>query len=272
MKRISIIIVMVLMTIVMYTSSASAAEILTQKEAEKKIQSAICSHKDSVQFIMKNLKNATDLFHEAAFSMKNMDEVSHETRDEVGDYNYWAKVNGYRIYSPQKTDQGYEYKYEMTYHLTKSQDKQVERWINKQARKVSAKKGNKAKINETCRILARHMKYKVTGKHQVYHAIKTGRGQCTHYAILFYRIAKKAGVQTRLVVGDGKGSGGWGGHMWCIAKAGSSWLHVDPCWADNGNKIDKRWIAKGTGAFSSTHRLNPEYRTSQFKRYCKIKK
>ncbi|MEJ5257318.1 MAG: transglutaminase domain-containing protein [Fervidobacterium sp.] len=70
-----------------------------------------------------------------------------------------------------------------------------------------------------------------------YATLKNRRGVCQGYALLFYRLAKAAGLQAYLVSGQGKVPGkdatALQSHAWNVVKIGSELFYVDTTWNDS---------------------------------------
>ncbi len=74
-----------------------------------------------------------------------------------------------------------------------------------------------------------------------YGTLKTGRGVCSGYALLFYEMAKGAGLEVTYVTGDADNGSGQGpqGHAWNQVKVNNVWYNIDTCWDDPTN-LDKK--------------------------------
>ena len=65
-----------------------------------------------------------------------------------------------------------------------------------------------------------------------YKALKSGKANCTGYALVFQKLASEAGLECRTVRGymkryaDG-GSAGYGYHIWNAVKLGAKWYYLD---------------------------------------------
>lgn len=74
-------------------------------------------------------------------------------------------------------------------------------------------------------------------------ALKTGRAVCSGYALLFYEMAKAAGLNAEYITGTADNGSGNGkqGHAWNQVKVNGVWYNLDVCWDDatwEGKKID----------------------------------
>lgn len=70
-----------------------------------------------------------------------------------------------------------------------------------------------------------------------YATLKNRRGVCQGYALLFYRLAKAAGLQVYLVSGQAKapekGASALQPHAWNVVKIGNELFYVDTAWNDS---------------------------------------
>ncbi len=64
-----------------------------------------------------------------------------------------------------------------------------------------------------------------TLKYSAYAALINGTAVCQGYANLFYRMALEAGIDTRIIVGDGGGP-----HSWNIVDLGEMYYYLDATW------------------------------------------
>ncbi len=64
-----------------------------------------------------------------------------------------------------------------------------------------------------------------TLKYSAYAALINGTAVCQGYANLFYRMALEAGIDTRIIVGDGGGP-----HSWNIVELGEKYYYLDATW------------------------------------------
>ncbi|MFO0614660.1 MAG: transglutaminase domain-containing protein [Polyangiaceae bacterium] len=96
---------------------------------------------------------------------------------------------------------------------------------------------------------------------------RTHVGVCAGYSNLFVAIAKAAGIEAVVVVGDAKGAGGevdGRGHAWNAVKLEGAWYFVDTTW-DAGSVGDDRRFTK---QFRTTYLFTPPeiFRADHFPR------
>lgn len=76
-----------------------------------------------------------------------------------------------------------------------------------------------------------------TLKYTAYAALVNKTAVCQGYAVLLYRLALMAGIETRVVTGTANG----GGHAWNIVKLDGKWYHVDATWDATWGAAQKNW-------------------------------
>lgn len=128
------------------------------------------------------------------------------------------------------------------YLLSDSQARALDRKANSIVRGLHLRGSayNKAlKIND---YLARHVKYAYEPI-SAYDAIIRGKGCCQAYSEAFYLLARKAGLNVKMVYGNAYSMGYWSAHQWNVFKQGKSWYSIDPCW--NSPEWHHYWTRKG---------------------------
>lgn len=76
-----------------------------------------------------------------------------------------------------------------------------------------------------------------TLKYTAYAALVNKTAVCQGYAVLLYRLALMAGIETRIVTGTANG----GGHAWNIVKLDGKWYHVDATWDATWGAAQEMW-------------------------------
>lgn len=94
-------------------------------------------------------------------------------------------------------------------------------------------------------------------KYTAYSALNSHKAVCQGYAVLIYRIMLEAGIDCRVVSGDGDGQS----HTWNIVKIGTAYYNLDATW-DSQSQI-KMFFLKCDDKFIK-HERNEEYRTKDF--------
>ena len=90
-------------------------------------------------------------------------------------------------------------------------------------------------------------------KYTAYAAAINKTAVCQGYANLFYRLANDAGIDCRIVAGQGNG----GGHSWNIVRMDDDKYYcLDATWDEGQTKYS--YFLKGTTAFNTDHMVNAE--------------
>ncbi len=87
---------------------------------------------------------------------------------------------------------------------------------------------------------------------------------CEGYALAAYRMFVDAGLESRIIVGNGKGEP----HAWNIVKVDGKWYNIDLTWDDPITNTGKQvlrydYFLKNTKDFTD-HQRNDEYNTREF--------
>lgn len=226
--------------------------------ATKVLENAINNHKATATVIMKDSETK-----KLSFST-----IKNDTTDKWNIYNKsniatFGAVNNYDarafIDNGNKCRKRY---FSMKYRLSKSQDETLRKKYLSISKK--AKGSTKSKAKYYVSYLAKNCSYKRTNLPTTYEFLLTKKkGQCYHYADAFAELCNLSGIKCEIV--NGKTANG--GHSWAIIKIGKKWYWCDPCWADYGNKVGKKWMFKGYDSKDFKKRkLNKEYKTSAWKK------
>lgn len=102
-----------------------------------------------------------------------------------------------------------------------------------------------------------------TLKAAAYAALIHKTAVCQGYANLFYRMAKEAGVDARIISGTSRGEG----HAWNIVKLDGTYYNLDSTWDAGRSEYD--YFLKGTKDFDEVNTVNdhtpdPEYLAEEF--------
>ena len=271
------IIIMIILIICFLPSNTFATEVYTNKtDASKAVRKALEQKKPSITFYTTFPDNNFSILKEYIF-------FQDENKIPIPEKKPWKNCEYLKClyikqltYRKRKTKdmKYYQYTYSFTYSQTKAQDKFIEKKVNQAVKYVKKGKTKKQKVYRACTWISKNMNYKITDKIDIYTAFKYKKGQCYHYAIMYHLIAQKAGIETRLIIGNTNKSKNIETHAWCISKIGKKWYYVDPCWADKGKTINKKWILKKKNDknFKKTHFPRGPYATETFKKRFPIAK
>lgn len=79
-----------------------------------------------------------------------------------------------------------------------------------------------------------------------YNCVFKGRSNCNGYALAFYLIMQKCGIECDYVTGAN--------HAWNIVKLGHFWYNMDVTWDDANNQLNYDYFLKGHGDWSGHDR------------------
>ena len=243
----------------------------TTKSKFKKFKSGIiCTEKEFIDRMVKNAKNVkqsfsvsvskkvVDLFNEEAskrlFS-KLYDDV--EFADIVSN-GYTTTTMSYGTYWTMTVNN----KYDITKSDVKNLDILVKTWV---ADNISPNMTEVEKVKKIFEYMTMEYAYSYgdngedwyytgdnrrnakLGKYDVHTsfalAFKKG-GVCSGYSRLFYRLAKEAGLEVRIISGKTAG-GSTEGHAWNMVKVDGKWYHIDVTWGRgewaNSSEVYIKW-------------------------------
>lgn len=232
--------------------SELGVKIQSISDAKKSIAKSISSHDQYITTVVRDTA-PSDLFWQAIRNSKW--ELHDEWLVNVGiSEDYYFTYQG-KSYLYKKT--------KMKYTLTKSKDSKLRKKYLSISKK--AKGSSKSKVKYFVSYITKNCSYKKTDAPTTYEFLITKkRGQCMHYAIAFAELCKLSGVKCEYVTGKMPGGGK---HAWNIVKIGKKWYWCDPCWADSGKKVNKRWMLKGYNSKDFKKRkLDKKYQTTAWKK------
>jgi len=106
------------------------------------------------------------------------------------------------------------------------------RYLEKRSRQITSgikRKTDYEKALYLSRWIVKNIEYDYTYQSRTtYTTLRTGKGVCMGYALLFQRLAMEAGIKSYVVTGYVDKMP----HAWNLVKAGSRYYHLDVCWMD----------------------------------------
>ena len=96
-------------------------------------------------------------------------------------------------------------------------------------------------------------------KYSAYEALCNKTAVCQGYAILFYRLAKEAGLSVRII----SGRSNYQAHAWNIVRIGGRYYNVDCTWDGQDAETYHNYFLKNERDFTN-HNRDEEYTTSEF--------
>ena len=240
----------------------------TNKQAENAIYKGIKNKKKTIRFLMKkkNSKSADYLLFGALpekklgdYMLSNLKSFTSE-KETTNERNEAITINGVKYA---------EYTYRFSYFTTKKQDQAFEKKLTKTVKKLglNRKKSTKQKIRIIANYLDKHTKQNTKNKYRktAYGALMKGQSTCKGRSALFYRMAKKSGIKTRIIEGDMHGKNRKGktdtdrNHFSTIVKTGGKWYQF------NVQKRDKLYGKKSVKSdYTLIGRIKPVKKIFKF--------
>ena len=95
-------------------------------------------------------------------------------------------------------------------------------------------------------------------EHTAYGALVEGRSVCQGYALSMYRLLLEAGVDCRIIDGEGiDRNGGTESHSWNIVNIGDEYFYIDATWDDISQSYD--YFLRNREDFEKDHVMSSEY-------------
>lgn len=159
--------------------------------------------------------------------------TTHTGIPQEGDY-LWFQYGG-AGYSAEYTDQVVYVTFSVKYYTTAAQEAEVNRRIKDVLAGMDL--SGKSEYEKTAVIydfICRNVSYDYANlendaydlKYTAYGALQLGTAVCQGYAVLFYRLALEAGLDSRVIPGTAEG----GGHAWNIVRIGQYYYNLDSTW------------------------------------------
>ncbi|MFC4804072.1 transglutaminase domain-containing protein [Filifactor villosus] len=174
--------------------------------------------------------------------------------------------NGLDFGAARSSNKKYKFKTRVEYSVSKQDAQAVHNYINKWVENnITSGMTEEEKVRRIHDSIITNFEYKKGDRNKkvkgyVAHSsaamVFGGGGVCQSYAILFDKMATRAGLQTRYITGTVHIGGE---HAWNMVKIGSNWYHIDTTWDDpinNSDRIYYDYYLKGDEDMSKTHRWN----------------
>ena len=101
-------------------------------------------------------------------------------------------------------------------------------------------------------------------KRTAYGALIEGRAVCQGYSVILYRLLLEAGIDNRIIFGDGLSPDGTTGpHTWNIVKLYGKYYYIDITWDDALGGHDYFLVPAGAG-FEDEHKADDKYKEDSF--------
>ncbi len=162
----------------------------------------------------------------------------------------------------------YRFQYNETKEQTKQVDQRIASWMK--AMKLS-QKSEYEKIKAIHDFIVNNATYDVEGKkNSAYENLIHQSSVCQGYALVTYKMMKEAGIDCRIITGEGKGIS----HAWNIVKLNSRWYNIDCTWddpvsPDKKPHLEYTYFLKSNRDFTD-HIPDKEFKTEAFREKYKM--
>ena len=187
-----------------------------------------------------------------------------------GDALRWGKIgHGWSVSYQYDDEHGYCYQitYNFDWTTTADQEAALTKKVNSAISSLDlGSKGEKDKIRAIHDYICDKVNYDYEHVDQgadyplqfsAYAALCQGKAVCQGYAILFYRMAKEAGLDVRIVTSYN--------HAWNIVRIGSVYYNIDTTWDGQDEGTYYTWYLKGMRDFAHyNHLRESEYCTDEY--------
>lgn len=235
-----------------------AASINSREKFIKKIYTTIVNRETKVQFSYTG-KDGSQLFDEYNELLAQACEIDDSKTSSDADY-LKGIITKYGI-----SYNGYKFVLEFSYYETMNQTKKLDTKIDSILKKLDVSKmtdyGKAKAIHD---YIVSNVEYDSDlKKFSAYDALFKKSTVCNGYALLFYKMALKAGLECKYITGIGVTDNQQTNHAWNIVKLNKKWYLVDVTWDDpiNGTKIYYDYFLKGSNTYSEDHYAADEYTT-----------
>ena len=187
--------------------------------------------------------------------------TQHTGKPDEGDYiNFqYASYKGEAYTTHSGVEPAVEVKFDFTYYDTAEQEAEVDAKIAEALTALDLeRKTDYEKVVAIHDYILRHTKYDPADdgediKRTAYGALVERRAVCQGYCVAFYRMLLEAGIDNRVIFGEGVGiDGKTASHTWNIVELYGEYYYVDITWDDIGGKRDYFLIPAGAG-FEDEH-------------------
>ena len=208
---------------------------------------------------------SSDKIHE--YVSNAIDEVFRvDDEDTTSDFDYLK----YCYLGTEIRIQGILDSYTVTYHFsyneTKEQTEIVDERICLVLEELKLDKLNELeKIKKIHDFIVSNASYDVDAKkNSAYDNLINKTSVCQGYALLTYKLMKEAGIDCRIITGEGKGAS----HAWNIVKLNGEWYNIDCTWddpvsADHKSHLEYTYFLKSDEDFKD-HIRDKEFATEEF--------
>ena len=193
--------------------------------------------------------------------------TEHTGKPDEGDYiNFqYASYKGEARTTHSGALPAIDIKYKLSYYDTAEQEAEVSDRIVEILTELNLdRKTDYEKVKAIHDYLCRNTKYEEAEdgediRRTAYGALVEGRAVCQGYCVAFYRLLLEAGIDNRVIFGDGVGPNGeMAAHTWNIVDLYGDYYYIDITWDDAAGTDEYFLIPAGAG-FENEHIAGSEY-------------
>lgn len=198
--------------------------------------------------------------------------LDHTGKPDEGDYLAF-QYSSYKGYA-HTTFAGFSHAAEIEYTLTYYDNAGQEAKVDEKAREIIEGmeldgKTDFEKIAAIHDYICDNVEYEMSEKggdivRTAYGALIEGRAACQGYSVSLYRLLLEAGIDNRIIFGQGRaGDGSSGAHSWNIIELNDEYYNIDVTWDDAEHSYEYFMVPAKTG-FEEDHVADNSYDSSFF--------
>lgn len=163
-----------------------------------------------------------------------------------------------------------EIEYDLSYYADAEQEAEVDKKVTEIMEELDLE--NKMDYEKVCAIrdyICDNVEYEVPADSNdigrtAYGALIEGRALCQGYSVSLYRLLLEAGIDNRIIFGEGVAPDGTtGAHTWNIVELYGKYYYMDITWDDAARGRDYFLVPAGTG-FEDEHKAGDQYKEESF--------
>lgn len=249
-------------------SFADSSEIVyyeTEEEAAAELREHMTQREEKVTIGLKGRVDQEGLEKTIGRLMKKA--MDHTGSPDEGDYLafQYASYKGYAHTTLAGLSPAMEIEYTLDYYDNAGQEAEV----NEKVREIIAGleldgKTDFEKIAAIHDYICDNVEYEVSEKggesvRSAYGALIKGHAVCQGYSVSLYRLLLEAGIDNRIIYGQGlAGDGSTGLHSWNIIELNDEYYYIDVTWDDVGHNYKYFMVPAETG-FEEDHLADDSY-------------
>ena len=163
-----------------------------------------------------------------------------------------------------------EIEYDISYYDDDEQEAEVDKKVDEIMQKLDPEnKTDYEKVSAIHDYICDNVEYEAAAdekdiKRTAYGALIEGRAVCQGYSVSLYRLLLEAGIDNRIVFGEGVSPDGTAGaHTWNIVELYGKYYYMDITWDDSTGSRDYFLVPAGAG-FEEEHIAGDPYKEDTF--------